>query len=185
MVKTFNVLLWALLTVIFVTLIINFAEGLRYFAFNEASAGSLGIVFFILAFAGFIMEMMTPGFGLFTAVGIVALTIGSILLFRIEPWLIILIDTVIGVASYFVIVRVVKAQRHPVRTGREEMPGKTATVRQTLDPKGLVFYDGELWTAVSDSGVISVGEDVTIERVNGVVLRVTREKEGGKQCRLS
>lgn len=179
MLKTLNTLLWALLMVIFVTLVINFAEGIRYFAITESSAASFGIVFLILAFISFVVEMLTPEFGLFTAIGIVALTIGSILLFRIEPWAIVIIDIVVAVISYFVIVRVLKAQRRPVRTGKEELPGKTATVRETLDPKGLVFYGGELWTAVSDSGVIPAGEDVTILRVDGVILRVARKSEGG------
>jgi membrane-bound serine protease (ClpP class) len=173
--KTLQFLLWAVLAFIFVTLIINFAEGLRFFAISASAAGSLGILFIVLAFSSFILEMLTPEFGLFTATGIVSLTIGSILLFQIEPWIIITIDTVLVILSYLFVIRVVKAQKHPVKTGREEIPGQTATVRETLDPKGLVFYGGELWTAVSETGRIEIGEKVTIKQVEGVILHVARK----------
>ena len=173
--KTLQFLLWAVLAFILIILIINFAEGLRYFAFTESSASTFGILFIVLAFGAFILEMLTPGFGLFTSIGLVSLTIGSILLFQIQPWLIIVIDAAIAVLAYFTITRVIKAQRRPVKTGREEMTGKVALVRETLNPKGLVYYDGELWTAVSETVRIEVGEMVTIKQVDGVVLHVIRQ----------
>ncbi len=179
--KTLQFLLWAVLAFIFVILVINFAEGLRFFAMTVSSAGSLGILFLVLAFASFILEMLTPGFGLFTAVGIVALTVGSVLFFRIEPWLIILVDVFIAATSYLLVVRVLKAQNRPITTGREEMMGKTAVVRETLDPKGLVFYNGALWTALSDEGRIDKGEEVIICQADGLTLHVIRKPCGGNE----
>ncbi len=45
-------------------------------------------------------------------------------------------------------------------------------MRETLDPAGLVFVHGELWTAVSDDGPIPAGEDIVVERLEGLTLHV-------------
>jgi membrane-bound serine protease (ClpP class) len=50
----------------------------------------------------------------------------------------------------------------------------------TLDPEGVVFYRGELWTAVSEEGRIEVGNTVTIKKVSGLTLLVGKIKEGNK-----
>jgi membrane-bound serine protease (ClpP class) len=54
--------------------------------------------------------------------------------------------------------------------------GKTATVRVALKPEGTVFYRGERWTAVSEEGEIKAGEEVVINRMEGLTLHVSRKK---------
>jgi len=61
-------------------------------------------------------------------------------------------------------------------TGREELIGKTATVREALAPQGTIFFKGELWTAFSEEGEIKAGEEVSIKRLDGLTLYVTRKK---------
>ena len=177
--KAFHILLWVFLLTIVGIIIINIAAGIAYVTPDVISSNSMGIFFIILAFVCFTLEILTPEFGLFTAAGIVSLTIGSFILFSIDPWLIIIVDAAVAVISYFVITRVIKAQHHKVTTGKEEMLGQIAVVKETLNPKGLVFYRGELWTAVSDSGLISAGDEVVIRQIDGIILCVTRKKEGG------
>jgi membrane-bound serine protease (ClpP class) len=70
-----------------------------------------------------------------------------------------------------------RAHQRRVTAGREDLVGRTAEVRTSLNPKGTVFVEGESWTAVSDSGRIEAGEEVLITRVEGLKLWVTNQKK--------
>jgi len=81
----------------------------------------------------------------------------------------------------FVIYAIVKGQRLKLSAGVEDMIGKEAVVQTTLDPKGTVLAEGELWTAIAEDSKIEPGEEVTITKVEGLKLWVTKkskEKEG-------
>lgn len=73
----------------------------------------------------------------------------------------------------------VRAHRRKVTAGREDMIGRTAEVRTAMNPKGVVFVEGENWTATSESGRIEPGEEVVITRVDGLKLWVSNKKKGG------
>jgi len=63
----------------------------------------------------------------------------------------------------------------------EEMIGKEAVVQTTIDPKGTVLIEGELWTAIAEGSKIEPGEEVIITKVEGLKLWVTKKiKEEGK-----
>ncbi|OGO30671.1 MAG: hypothetical protein A2Z29_02760 [Chloroflexi bacterium RBG_16_56_11] len=79
------------------------------------------------------------------------------------------------VLIYFVIVWVLRTYRQQVAAGREELIGKTAVVEVALRPKGVVFVEGERWTAVIDGGQAEAGEEVKISRVDGLKLMVSRK----------
>ena len=90
-------------------------------------------------------------------------------------WPIALLVVLIAVFIAFAVWRIVLTYRRQATTGREDLIGKTAVVRETLDPEGTVFYQGEFWTARSDSGKIEPGEEVLITKVNGLRLLVTKK----------
>jgi membrane-bound ClpP family serine protease len=73
---------------------------------------------------------------------------------------------------------VVRSYRRQPATGREELIGKTAVVKVALEPEGEVMFKGELWTAVSEKGRVKPGEEVSINRVDGLTLYVTRKPKG-------
>jgi membrane-bound serine protease (ClpP class) len=80
----------------------------------------------------------------------------------------------------FVIYAIVKGQKRKLSAGVEDMIGKEAVAQTTLDPKGTVMAEGELWTAIAEDSKIEPGEEVTITKVEGLKLWVTkksREKE--------
>ena len=142
-----------------------------------------GILLILLAFAFFTAEVFTTTFGLFTAGGVTSLVIGSLILFpgaapfpQVDWWLI--ATTVICITAFFafVINRVIRAHRHQPSAGREELVGKTAVVKIALGPKGVVFIQGERWTAVSEKGRIEPEEEVIITRVDGLKLWVTKKE---------
>jgi membrane-bound serine protease (ClpP class) len=89
--------------------------------------------------------------------------------------LIVLIILVI-IFLYFVVIWVVRAHQRKVEAGKEELVGRTAVVEVALAPKGIVFVEGERWTAVIDKGQASPEEEVTITRVDGLKLTVTKKQ---------
>lgn len=97
-------------------------------------------------------------------------------MFQIDPWLVIIV--VIGVLGFlaFAIVYGIRAHRQQALAGREELIGKTAEVSTVINPKGVVFIQGERWVAISDKGRIEPGEEVIITKVEGLKLRVTKKE---------
>jgi len=97
---------------------------------------------------------------------------------QVSPWLIAVVTVCISGFLAFAAYRIVRAHRRQVATGKEELIGKTATVKVALKPEGTVLFKGELWAAELDKGQAEVGEKVIITRVEGLQLYVTKEKEG-------
>jgi membrane-bound serine protease (ClpP class) len=73
-----------------------------------------------------------------------------------------------------VIALILRTYSRKVATGKEDLKGSTAIVKETIDPEGVVFVDGGLWNAVSLSGKIEAGQEVTITEVNGLTLTVKK-----------
>jgi len=92
-----------------------------------------------------------------------------------DPWLIAIIA--IGIAAFLAITIIwgIRAHRHQASAGREELVGKTAEVKIALEPKGVVFIQGERWTAITESGRLKPGEEVIITKVNSLILHVTKK----------
>jgi membrane-bound serine protease (ClpP class) len=141
----------------------------------------LGIILIILAVGLVIGELFT-GSGLLLVSGIAALIFGLVILFtqgslflQINWWLVIpLIILIIGLII-FIILRIINTYHHKAVTGKEDLEGKIAKVKETLDPEGTVFYQGEYWNAISKSGRIEPGEEVIIEHVDGLKLYVIKK----------
>jgi len=93
-----------------------------------------------------------------------------------NPWLIAIV--VIGIVAFLAvsIIWAIRAHRHQVSAGREELVGKTAVVKTALEPKGVVFVEGERWTAISEEGRVEPEEEVIITKVGGLKLWVTKKQ---------
>ena len=158
---------------------------MAFYSLGMLPVNYAGILLIVLAIGLFIGEVLTTTFGIFTAGGVVALVIGSLIMFqgaspvfRIDPWLIATVTiTITGVLS-FVIHRAISAHRKQAKTGREDLIGKTATVKIALKPEGTVFFKGERWNAVSEDDEIKPGEEVVINRVDGLTLYVNKKQPG-------
>jgi membrane-bound serine protease (ClpP class) len=92
-----------------------------------------------------------------------------------QPWLLALLVIILAVFLYFVVLWVVRAHRKKAAAGQEELIGNTAIVDVALNPKGVVFIEGERWNAVVDKGQVEPGEEVVITKVEGLKLTVTRK----------
>ena len=84
---------------------------------------------------------------------------------------------VIGIAAFLAVTIIwgIRAHRHQVSAGREELVGKTAEVLTALEPKGVVFIQGEHWKAIAEKGRVESGEEVVITKVEGLKLWVTKK----------
>jgi len=155
---------------------------LAFYSLGVLPVNYAGMLLIVLAFILFIAEVFTHSFGVLTVGGLASLVLGSLILFkggplfRVNPWLIAVFTILIGGFLTFVVTRVIKAHRRQATTGREELSGKTATVRVALKPEGMVLFKGELWSAVSESGQVEPGEEVIITKVVGMRLYVTKKQ---------
>ena len=96
--------------------------------------------------------------------------------FRIDSWFIaVAIICVIAFIAVSVIWGI-QAHQRKVSAGREDLVGKTAEVKIALEPKGIVFVEGERWTAISEKGRAKPGEEVIITKVDGLKLYVTKKE---------
>jgi membrane-bound serine protease (ClpP class) len=69
-----------------------------------------------------------------------------------------------------------RLRRHKVTTGTESMIGQTATIIEWNDKAGLVRINGEIWKAQSEQALTAKPDDmVTVEKIDGLVLKVTKE----------
>ena len=96
--------------------------------------------------------------------------------FYVNPWLLIIGTIIIIVSCVFVVYWTIRAHQQQVSAGREELVGKTAVVKIALEPKGVVFIQGERWTAISEKGRAEPEEEVIITKVEGLKLRVTKKE---------
>ncbi len=156
---------------------------LAFYSLGVLNAYWGGILLILLAFGLFIGEVLTTTFGLFTAGGIIALVLGSLILFpgggslfQVDPWLIAVVTILVASVFAFVISRIIRAHRRQASTGREELVGKTAVVKVALEPEGMVLFKGERWAAISEKGRVKPGETVIITKVDGLKLYVTKKE---------
>jgi membrane-bound serine protease (ClpP class) len=145
-----------------------------------------GLALIALALGLFIAEAFTPAFGLLIGGGSISLFFGLLLLFdRADPLfrlsLTFIIPATVVTAAFFALVVAagLRAQRLPVKVGREALIGKTVTPLTTVSAQGgKVFMDGEYWNAVSEA-LIPAGQSAEIVGLEGLTLRVKpKESEG-------
>ena len=130
---------------------------LAFYALGVLQANLVGLAFIGLAFAMFLIDLKATTHGLLTIGGIVSFLLGGFILFNTPgtqvPW-VTLITLAVIVAGFFAfaVAKVVAARRRPPFTGLESLIGQTAEVRQALEPQGMVFLEGELWSATPKPG---------------------------------
>jgi membrane-bound serine protease (ClpP class) len=161
---------------------------LAFYSLAILEASWAGVFFIILAFILFILEAFVTSFGILTIGGIASLIMGSIILFgggpelfkfHVDWWVIALVVIVFAAIFVFVIGAIVRAHRRRPTTGKEGLIGKTAVAHTVLNPTGMVFVEGELWTATSEAGRIEAGEEVVVAKVEGLKLKVAKKQQGG------
>lgn len=139
----------------------------------------VGLVLMLLGVALLVGEAFFPSFGVLGVGGIIAMALGSLLLFDTQNSDVSvdrsIVFTAVGTLGAFVLTvsyLVFRSQKSKPTLGVEGLIGEIGEVRGKLTPKGKVFVHGEYWNAQAE-GEIDVGEKVKVVGYDdGMCLRV-------------
>jgi membrane-bound serine protease (ClpP class) len=153
---------------------------LGLFALQMMPVNYVGVLLIAFAMLLFLVEIKVPSHGLLTIGGIVALVLGSLMLFDTTDrlyrvsWSVLVPAVGVTVAFFlFAVGMGIRAQRKQPATGREGLVGLVGEVTEPLEPDGRVFVEGELWFASADEP-IETGETIQVVAVHGMKLKVRR-----------
>lgn len=151
---------------------------LALYAFQILSVNYAGLALIALGIALIVAEAFAPSFGALGVGGIVAFTIGSIMLFEGQVPGFQIARGLIGgmaVAAAAVMLLTVgmfmRARRARVTTGVEQLLQGHAVALEDFDSVGRVDIRGEIWRAVTRTPVRK-GARLTVLRVDGLTLEV-------------
>jgi membrane-bound serine protease (ClpP class) len=144
-----------------------------------------GLVFIVLAFVLFALDIKAPTHGALTIAGTISLIVGGLVLFNspgVPSFQRVSVPLVVGTGiitagAFFALLSLgLTARRLPVSTGFERLPGMTGYARTDINPSGSVQLAGEVWSADLAEGQPAVrsGEPVEVVRVEGLRLKVKK-----------
>jgi membrane-bound serine protease (ClpP class) len=146
-----------------------------------------GILFLLIAFVLFILDIKAPTHGALTTAGVASFIVGALVLFnspgtpqfqRVSVPLVVGVGIFLGMLFFGILMIALRAQRKPVQMGAESLIGRRGTARMAVDETGQVQMGSELWSAeaVEGSGKIGKGDHVEVVEVKGLRLRVRKIK---------
>ena len=154
---------------------------LALFAFQVLPVSFAGLALIILGVSFMVAEVFVSSFGALGIGGVIAFTIGSVILFDtdmpgfgVSPWLV--AGVVIVSAAFFMAVvwLAFKARSRPVVSGAEEMIGARATALENFSEHGRVRVLGEEWQAHTPRA-LKKGQKLRVTGRDGLVLIVEPE----------
>ncbi len=150
-----------------------------------------GLIFLLTAFVLFILDVKAPTHGALTAAGVGSLIVAALVMFntpvtppalRVSVPLVVATSLATGGLFALVLGFAVRAQKTPLRTGREILIGQVGVVKERIPSRGvgIVHVAGDLWSAESATGAkISPGKRVRVKAVVGLRLRVEETAADG------
>ena len=154
---------------------------LAFYALNTLPVNYAGLSLIVFGVVLLLLEIKVVSHGMLAIGGIASLLTGSLMLIRPGSGLemvrisrVLIISTVAVTSAFFLFVigMGIKAQRRKPVTGLESMVGESAIAFDTLNPYGKVRMHGEIWNAISVSGMINTGERVRVKEVKNLTLYV-------------
>ncbi|MGC8855695.1 MAG: NfeD family protein [Anaerolineae bacterium] len=144
-----------------------------------------GLVFLILAFVLFVLDIKAPTHGALTAAGVASFIVGALVLFnspgtpqfqRVSPALVIGVGIFLGLIFGMILIFALRAQHMPIRMGMETLIGKTGYAQSDFGLTGQVRVESELWTAepAEGSAAIRKGDRIEVVQIEGVRLKVRK-----------
>jgi membrane-bound serine protease (ClpP class) len=151
-----------------------------------------GVAFILLAVVLAVLEIQVAGFGILGVGAIISFIVGGLLLFAqfgdvsptlprvaVSRWLLIGMAAALGLAVLSLARLVYQSRKLARQATGVSLVGAVGAVAAALAPRGVVQVGDETWTAVSeDDSVIPVGEKVRVTRVDGLILTVSRQRDG-------
>jgi membrane-bound serine protease (ClpP class) len=152
---------------------------LALYALQVLPVNYAGVALIVLGVVLMAMEFTMPSFGVLGIGGLVALIVGSLILFDtdvpgfgVPGQLILGIGVTSALGFMGVIWLAARARNRPVTTGADEMVGHRAVALEDFSGHGHVRIRGEVWQAQSSVPVLS-GQPVQVLALVGLVLHVT------------
>jgi len=130
---------------------------LGLYALQTLPVNYAGVLLILFAVILFLLEIKIPSYGLLTIGGVIALIMGSLMLFdsplpflRVS-WQVITFVVILSVLFFvFAIGMAVKTHRKKPTTGLVGLIGEIGEVFNPLRPEGTIKVHGEFWRAVCD-----------------------------------
>jgi membrane-bound serine protease (ClpP class) len=159
---------------------------LAVYGMGVLSINWFGLLFLIIAFALFILDIKAPTHGALTTAGVASFIVGALVLFnspgtpqfqQVSVPLVVGTGLFLGLCFFTILMFALRAQHSPVQTGSESLPGKTGTAKTFSGDAGQVQVDSELWSAEksTDSPVIRKGDKIEVVEVRGLRLIVKKK----------
>lgn len=151
---------------------------LAFFAMQVLPINAAGVLLIVLAVLFFVLEAYTPTFGFLTIGGVLAMILGSLMLFRSPEFFVslsVILPAALGLAAFFFFVAALalRAQTRKVSTGKKGMVGETGTVLRAVTGAEQVGVHGEIWRA-SSSEKLKKGDRIEVVDMEGMVLIVKK-----------
>ena len=156
---------------------------LAFYSMHVLPINYAGLALILFSIILFLLEIKIASHGILTIGAIASLLLGSMMLFQSDSSLelvkvsraVVVSTTLISALFFlFVIGMGLRAQRRRVVTGAGAMIGTIADVLETLDPRGTVRLQGEIWNAESLAGRIDKGEKVFVKDMRNLTLYVQK-----------
>ncbi len=159
---------------------------LAFFAFQSLPINYAGLLLILFGIVLLVAEIKVVSHGVLAVGGIVAMSLGSLMLFDAPEldfrvsWGVILPTVGITAALFlFVIAAGVRALASRAAVGTPTLVGLSGIARGALAPEGQVLVQGEIWRAVARGASVEDGGKVRVVDVNGLTLTVEKAGEGG------
>lgn len=158
---------------------------LALFALQALPVNVVGVLLIVLAVVFFGLELFVASGGILALAGLVALFVGSLMLFNtaetgvsISMAVFLPVYITVSVAMLVIVWLVAKSARRKLASGPEQLIGEECSVIHAIAPgePGKVYVHGELWDAES-SERIAEKELVVVNGLKGLVLQVTHKQE--------
>ena len=158
---------------------------LAFYAFQTLPVNYAGLLLIILAIILFILEIKIISHGVLTIGGVIAMLLGSLMLFEspgpfMKLSLFLILPAVIVTALFFTVVvgLAYRAYKRKPVTGSEGLVGMGGIANADITKdSGIVLLHGEIWSAYSDE-TISKGEKIIVESVSGLKVKVRKITTG-------
>jgi membrane-bound serine protease (ClpP class) len=160
---------------------------LAIFALNLLPTRFAALALILAAFVLFALEAKYVSHGVLGTGGVIALTLGGLLLvdgpipeLRVKLWTALGVSVPLGLITIFLMTIALRARRNKITTGSQGLIGEIGTARTPLTPEGKVFVHGEIWDAHS-TVPIQPGDAVVVRSVNGLHLVVEPATASARQ----
>lgn len=143
-----------------------------------------GVALLVVAAALIAFEAQNPGLGVLGFGGVVALVLGSLLLYQpltapfggpffVSPWVLGFMVALTVAFLIFLLRIAAQSQKQPQQfRGQKRIIGREGIALTALDPEGVVRVAGEEWSARTAGEAVAEGEQVWVYEIDGLALVV-------------